>query len=331
MTQLKNTILFFTAAAALAPSALAQQNTDPSAYYRAPSSIRGKMVVIPVGTVFEGRIDSSIGSSSSRQGQQFTITMSAPVLANGVDVLIPSGSQVLGEVVEAIPSSRLPRDKGTVKPTGKLRVQLSGLRTPDGISYPLVAAITGEAPSQRGYSQGGIQRGGVAYVGSSASFEAVAPGAQDRYNRQRGQPPRVLTRDELMRDPIYGQNQGGSYGQYSGYGGQRLAIRSLVKRNHELYIYRGSPLSIKLEAPFKIGFNPMQSAAPIAPPPPPVSSGSGKRFQRKRDDYQGDGQQAPPQGQGPPPQAGQAPGPGQPAPGGMPPVAPPSRPGSSEF
>jgi hypothetical protein len=228
--------------------------------FQGASSLHGKTVIMPRGTTFEGRMDLTIGSKS-RRGQPFTISMSAPVLANGTDVLIPAGSQVIGEVVEAIPASDVPHPKG-VKPTGKLRVQLSSLRTPDGITYPIVASLAGES-----YSQGGGGRltpnknlgGGIGYVGTQDSFEAVAPGMEAR-RRGGNNRMQVLSKSEIMRDPIYGidmmdQQQSGA-----------AKIRSLVVKNRDLYIAGGSPVSIKLDAPFKIGISQAAGAAAALTP-----------------------------------------------------------------
>ncbi len=248
--------------------------------YMGASSLHGKTVILPRGTTFEGRMDLTIGSRS-RQGQAFTISMAAPVLANGTDVLIPAGSQILGEVVEAIASGDVPHPKG-MKPTGKLRVQLSGLRTPDGVTYPLVASLAGETFSNGGGGQGSQNAnknlgGGIGYVGSQASFEAVAPGMDaKRRGSGGGQGPKVLTRSEIMRDPIYGidpnDNNNGS--------GQAPKIRSLVKKGRDIYIASGSPVSIKLDAPFKIGISQAAGAAAALTPQVDLNTDGtfGRRF-----------------------------------------------------
>lgn len=229
----------------------ARENQDPEAYYKAPKSVHGKVVIIPMGTTFEGRIDTSIGSSISHQGQSFNIVMSTPVLANGIDVLIPQGALIVGEVVEAIPSSHLPHEKNMPKPCGKLRVQLSGLKMPDGTTYPLVANLIGEEGDKRHGRGGQVEGlgGGVGYMGSTSSFEAVAPGMSDRYRGGRGRGPKVLTKEEVMRDPILGNSE-------RRHMNQQATIRSLVRRKNDLYIDSGSPLSVKLAAPFKVGFRP---------------------------------------------------------------------------
>jgi hypothetical protein len=282
-------VLAASSAVGLQHSSCAQRKTNPEGYYKAPSSIHGKTVLVPIGSTFEGRIDHTISSRSSHPGEQFYIVMASPVLANGVDIIIPTGSQVLGEVVEAIPHDHVQAPKGAPKPKGKLRVQITGLKTPDGQTYPLVGSITGEK-----YQQGKRMvnntnlGGGYGYMGSAAGFEAVAPGMKDAYRRSmRG--PQLVRRAEMMRDEMYGQ--GGRLNQMMG----TPVIRSLVERDRELYIDAGAPLAVRVDAPFKIGFNPSgangasmnmldddqdftgerrfsRTKTPVAPPPAPVSN-----------------------------------------------------------
>jgi hypothetical protein len=212
------------------------------------SALSGKTVFLPAGTTFEGRLDKTIGSSASRQGQVFEIEITSPVLANGTEMIIPSGSKVDGEVVEAIPSGRLPHKKGYVKPTGKLRTQLTLLHTPDGMTYPLVASLAPEEIVQGTTKKRNNMGNSVGYVGSQASFDAVAPGASNRFSRfnnQRG--PQVVTKQDLQRDPLYGKDQSQDQNDRGG------EIRSLMKKGHEIYIYSGSPVTIKLDGPLKIG------------------------------------------------------------------------------
>ncbi len=256
--------------------------------FQGASSLHGKTVVMPRGTTFEGRMDQTIGSRS-RQGQPFTISMSAPVLANGTDVLIPAGSQITGEVVEAIAAGDVPHPKG-MKPTGKLRVQLSSLRTPDGITYPIVASLAGETYSHNGANGPGTPNrnlgGGIGYVGTQASFEAVAPGTEARRRGGGSNGLTVMTKSELMRDPIYGIDQADQQQQ----GGAK--IRSLVKKGRDIYIASGSPVSIKLDAPFKIGVSQAAGAAAAMTPQVDLNpDGSfGRRFVKQAP--------APPQPQG---------------------------------
>jgi hypothetical protein len=233
----------------VAAPTLAQRQQQPNYYGGSnASALSGKTVFLPAGTSFEGRLNTTIGSSASRQGQVFEIEVTSPVLANGTEMIIPGGSKIDGEVVEAIPSGRLPHKKGYVKPTGKLRTQLTLLHTPDGMTYPLLASLAPEE-SVQGNTKKRINNGNsVGYVGSPASFDAVAPGAANRFrgnNNQRG--PQVVTKQELQRDPLYGRDAQQDQNERGG------EIRSLMKKGHEIYIYSGSPVTIRLDGPLKIG------------------------------------------------------------------------------
>lgn len=245
-SQTAGLILLLLLSASLAEPGQAQrrknQRVDNEQYYRPPSSFAGKSVLIPIGTTFEGRIDSTISSSKSQAGLRFTIIMSSPVLANGSEVIIPAGAQMIAEVVEAIPASSLPRQKGMAPPRGKLRVQITGLRMPDGTTYPLVASLAGEVSGRSGHQSTPLGTG-VAYVGSSTSFESVGPGARGS-RRPDGRSP-VVSKQEMLKNELYGLDRTNKQDQ----GAQ---IRSLTLRNRDYYIYSGSPLTIRLNAPLKI-------------------------------------------------------------------------------
>ncbi len=248
--------------------------------FRAPSSYQGKAVMLPIGTNFEGRIQSTIGSSASRPGDRFSVEISAPVLANGTDVLIPSGTEIIGEVVEAVSSSSQQRDSTKrYKPLGKLRVQLMSMKMPSGVTLPLVASMSGEVQAgMKGGGAAGLSSRGssVAYIGSQAGFDAVNPALSNK--RDRTGKLAVLGKDAILKDPILGDS---GYNDKSG-----KVIRSLVKRNRDLYIYSGSPITVKLDAPLKITF--AASSGQSSPDTPqmeevaPVSKRSGKRFAKER-------------------------------------------------
>lgn len=241
------------------PSAQAQMDMNAEKFYRAPRSMHGKQVVIPVGSHFEGRMNDTI-SSTTRQGQKFSIEITSPILANGTDVLIPIGSRVIGEVVEAIPSNKQRKIKYMPKPLGKLRTQLSALTTPDGMTYPLVASIVaeyGKLGSGRTMPNRDLMGNpSMGYVGSQASFDAVDPNFDKRGgNMMKG--PTVIDKRTFFRDPINGvpRFQGGAAGT--------PVIRSIVRKGNEIYIYSGSPLTLRVDAPLKMGIAPSKGELSI--------------------------------------------------------------------
>jgi hypothetical protein len=274
------------------PPSRPKREYDPEQYYRAPSTMRGKTVLIPMGTVFEGKIDETISSQYSHSGQRFRIVLSSPVMLNGTDVVIPVGSAVVGEVVEAMPASRVPRllgqDKRLIK--GKLRIQMDGLKTPDGVTYPLVASLAGEIPHGSGnWNKYKTPLGtGVAYMGSAASFEGVDPSRRSfTVDGRTGRViPKVVTKKELLKDELLG------HGDEMFQTNDENIVRSLVLNKRDYYIYQGSPLSVRLTAPFKIGMNPPGAGVPMgevqegpaddALPPPSAAAATttGGRFNR---------------------------------------------------
>jgi len=223
-----------------APPVEAQQDNQDN--YRAPTTFAGKTVVLPIGTTFEGRIQSTIGSRASHSGQSFKVEISAPVMANGTDILIPSGAEIQGEVAEAISSSSQPHDRNMVAPLGKLRVQLHSLKMPDGKVYPLVGSFAPDG-SRGGHGDLTPRKSSVAYVGTQAGFDAVNPANQNRQGRGRMQ---VQSKSSVMSDPILGDTGGGgsSYGQ----------VRALVRKGRELVILSGSSMTVRLDAPLKLAF-----------------------------------------------------------------------------
>lgn len=129
-------------------------------------------------------------------------------------------------------------------------MQVTALKMPDGMTYPMVASLIGEQIASNPYNpysmynqnnKNSVRGSGVAYVGTPTGFESMASG-KARYNRNGV--PSVVTKNELLNDPIMGQDRSISE--------EKTEIRSLVKKNRNLYIYNGSPLTIRLEAPFKM-------------------------------------------------------------------------------
>ncbi len=314
----KNLLLLSSTIIALSATstpATAQKSSDPEKFYRAPNTIHGKSVIIPTGAHFEGRINETI-SSKSTQGQRFSIEITSPILANATDVVIPAGTKIMGEVVEAIPSGKQERTKNKFnqknpKKTGKLRTQLSSIVTPDGMTYPLIATIMYDYTKNGAYDRPNKEIGSpnMGYVGSQTSFDAVSAGLDTRPGGNRA--PKAMGKREFMRDPIMGNGgiKSSAYGQ--------PVIRSIVKKNKEIYIYSGSPLTVHLDAPLKMSIAPGKGnlSIDLDPVSPSLEDGSGSRdFRRFQPSNRRDQQEEEEQQQQPPPQAVTPPPPVEPDP-----------------
>lgn len=97
--------------------------------------LRGKVVVAPQGSRFEVTLITTLSSGTNRIGDIVSATVSTPLVI-GSDVVIPAGSQVLGQVVNAIPARRFRAGSG-----GVLEVRFTAIQTPNGQKYPISASI----------------------------------------------------------------------------------------------------------------------------------------------------------------------------------------------
>lgn len=97
--------------------------------------LRGKVVVAPTGSRFDVTLITTLSSGINRVGDIVNATVSTP-LTIGSDVVIPSGSQIVGQVVNAIPASRFMAGSG-----GLLEIRFTAIETPDGHRYPISASV----------------------------------------------------------------------------------------------------------------------------------------------------------------------------------------------
>lgn len=97
--------------------------------------LRGRVVVAPAGSRFDVTLVTTLSSGLNRVGDIVTANVSNPLVI-GSDVVIPSGSQVIGQVVNAIPAARFMAGAG-----GILEIRFTSIQTPDGQRYPLSALV----------------------------------------------------------------------------------------------------------------------------------------------------------------------------------------------
>ena len=97
--------------------------------------LKGRVVVAPAGSRFEASLVTTLSSGINRVGDIVTASVSSP-LTVGSDVVIPAGSQVIGQVVNSIPAARFMAGSG-----GVLEIRFTSIQTPDGQRYPLSASV----------------------------------------------------------------------------------------------------------------------------------------------------------------------------------------------
>lgn len=98
-----------------------------------PATIYGRVASIPKGTVLTVTVESPISSLTGRMGDAVNAVVENDIYVNDA-VVVPAGSQVLGEVVSVTPAGHVGRH-------GVLDVRFSSIKLPNGHAMPIIAHI----------------------------------------------------------------------------------------------------------------------------------------------------------------------------------------------
>ncbi len=90
-------------------------------------------VTIPAGTVLNVRLQTTLTSKTSKEGDKFTAVVDKPVSVAGKEV-IPEGSIVTGHVTYA-------KSSGRIKGTAAMRIVLDEITTPDDNSFAMSGTL----------------------------------------------------------------------------------------------------------------------------------------------------------------------------------------------
>lgn len=126
-----------------------------------PSVAKFREYTVPEGTTLRVRLDSSLGSDTSRVGEDVEAVLTEAVMVDGVEVL-PEGSVLKGTVSTATPS-------GNVKGRASLGAQVRSVTLPSGgATYSLSAGMrhTAEATKGSDAKKIGIPAVGGAIIGA---------------------------------------------------------------------------------------------------------------------------------------------------------------------
>jgi len=114
-------------------------------------------VSVPAGKVVEVKLKQRLASDTSKVGDIFRVQVARDVRVDGV-VAIPRGSEIVGQVTEAVP---LPRIGGQAR----LTLKLTDLVLPSGSTVPIHASLVQETASKTGRD--------AAVVGGGAAGGAI--------------------------------------------------------------------------------------------------------------------------------------------------------------
>ncbi len=127
-------------------------------------------MTVPAGTRLEVELTRTLASNTSSPGDAFRARVSEDVLQDGV-VVIPRGSEILGEVTEAVPLKR-------VGGQARLALKLTDLVLPSGRTVPVQASFVQEGRNET--------RRDAATIGGATASGAILGRILSRGDRTRG-------------------------------------------------------------------------------------------------------------------------------------------------
>jgi type IV secretory pathway VirB10-like protein len=131
---------------------------------------RPEPATVEAGTVFGVEFLERLSSESSRPGEIFRARVTGDLRQDG-RVVIPAGSEVVGEVTEAVPLRKLGG-------RAKLAVRFTDLVLPSGASVPIEASFVGQGKSETGRD--------AATIGGAAAGGAVLGRVLNKGDRSKG-------------------------------------------------------------------------------------------------------------------------------------------------
>ncbi len=135
-----------------------------------PEPPRLTTYTVPAGTVLDVEFTESLASNSSTPGESFRVRVARDIVEDG-EVVIPAGSEILGEVTEAVPTRR-------VGGQAKLSLRFTDLVLPSGVTLPIDASFVQQGRSETGKD--------AATIGGGAAAGAILGRVLGKGNRSKG-------------------------------------------------------------------------------------------------------------------------------------------------
>ena len=187
--------------------------------------LKGRVVLVPAGSGFEASLSTTISSGINRIGDSVTATVTTPLVI-GSDVVVPVGSQLVGQIVNVTPAERFMAASG-----GVLELRFTTLQTPGGQQYPISASVDQSLFSLNAATGGSRVAMGVAKTAVGAGVGAALGTAIGA---------------------ISGGKKSVGKGAWSGaaIGGGLGALSALAGKGQELILNSGERLPVRLDQSF---------------------------------------------------------------------------------
>jgi hypothetical protein len=127
-------------------------------------------VTVPAGATFDVEFTKTLASNTSAPGDSFRVRVAHDVMEDG-EVAIPAGSEILGEVTEAVPLRK-------VGGQAKLALRFTDLVLPSGKTVPIDASFVQQGRNETGKD--------AATIGGAAAGGAILGRILNRGSRGKG-------------------------------------------------------------------------------------------------------------------------------------------------
>lgn len=159
------------------PAAPAEPQPSTGGFRRVGEAPRSEMrpvvlpdqIVLPAGTIIALRVNDPLSSDRNQPGDQFTATLTQPVIGDGF-VVARRGQMLAGRVAEAVRAGR-------AKGTSRLAIELTEMQVADGRQVPMVTQLVqfaGGTSKGRDATAVGTTAGVGAMIGAAAEGGAGA-------------------------------------------------------------------------------------------------------------------------------------------------------------
>lgn len=118
------------------PTSNAKTPGDSNSAQAAPTT-NGEPRYLKAGTDIRATLDTPLSTKTSKVGDRFTATISAPIHDSTGNIVVPLGSKLNGQISEPA-NDRL---AGAIKDMGHLNLRFTDIQLPDGTNVPLNATL----------------------------------------------------------------------------------------------------------------------------------------------------------------------------------------------
>ena len=124
---------------------------------------------LPAGTTLNARLNQSLSASSSREGDQFTATVTDPVIAQNGVTAVPAGAVLTGHIT-GLHSASIPGEQSVI------RLDFDNL-TFNGNTYPFDGSVASVNVANQGVTSSSTARSAATGAAAGAVLGAIVGGA----------------------------------------------------------------------------------------------------------------------------------------------------------